>query len=165
MPRLCQKDISSQFYRHHVAIFWPFNSFVELGAVPLTNSNVVTIKLAGNIFLTQPWHLRGNLLIEGVTKRNTSFMYHGAAWVGSNTAPAFYITTSNSITFRNLFFNPQGTQISAVFSDNDNTGQGANGIIFERVSAIGAGNNGYGRPFIFKAGFDYDFRQFGCDAT
>lgn len=150
-------------------IFWQFNSLTDLATTSTTNSNVVTIKLAGNIFLTQPWHLRSTMLIEGATKRNATFMYSGGAWVASTAAPTFYLTVNSiSVTLRNLIMNQvglSGSQISNIFTDNDSSGAGPTGIILENVAVGGNFANGYGRQMVFKGGFDIAFRNVTCDGS
>src|SRR4029077_10650244 len=51
--------------------YWNFNATTDMTTVK--GSNYVTILINGNISLGQPWVLRSNLRIEGMTRRNSSF--------------------------------------------------------------------------------------------
>ena len=144
-------------------VFWNFNSLADFTTVSGSNSNYVTILVNGYAGLAQPWNLRSNMLIQGMTKRNSSFMYPGGAFIGGNANPVFYVNTKNAITLRNLFINSQGAQSTGLYTDNDIAGQGSVGIILENVDVGAASGVGYARPIVLKGGFDYSFRQVTCD--
>jgi hypothetical protein len=144
--------------------FWNFNATTDMTTV--NGNNYITILINGNVSLNQPWILRSTLRIEGMTKRNSSFMYPGGALFGSlGSYPLFYAKKENSIVLRNLLFNCGGAQCTDLFTDTDGGGNGSVGVIIENV---GFGNNGNGnvgmaRNVIIKGGFDYFFRQVTCD--
>jgi hypothetical protein len=144
--------------------FWNFNASTDMTTV--SGNNYTTILINGNVSLAQPWILRSTLRIEGMTKRNSSFMYPGGAHVGSLSGyPMFYAKKANSIVLRNLFVNCGGAQCTDLFTDTDGGGNGSIGVIIENV---GFGNNSNGnvgtaRNVIIKGGFDYFFRQVTCD--
>jgi len=147
-------------------IFWSFNSSTDMTTVSAANSNYITILVNGNVILNQPWILRSNLNIQGMTTRNSSFMYPGGAHFGSFSAyPLLYLKKSSSITLRNLFLNGGGAQSTDLFSDTDGNSQGSVGIILENVGLKANSNGGVGtaRNAVIKAGFDYFFRQVTCD--
>jgi len=149
-------------------VFWGFNAATDMNTVSGANLNYITILINGNVGLPQPWILRSNVLIQGMTKRNTSFMYPGGANVGSSSSyPLIYIKNKSSITMRNLFLNGGGAQSTDLFTDTDGGGNGSVGIILENVG-MGAGSNsgiGTARNAILKGGFDYSFRQVTCDPS
>lgn len=147
-------------------VFWLFNSSTDMTSVSSANSNYITILVNANVGLNQPWILRNNLNIQGMTKRNSSFMYSGGANFGSSGAyPLLYMKTKSSITLRGLFLNGGGAQSTDLFADTDGASNGSVGIILENVGLKSNGNNGVGtaRNAIIKAGFDYFFRQVTCD--
>jgi hypothetical protein len=144
-------------------VYWSFNSLADFTQVSAANNNYVTILVNGYVALAQPWNLRSNMLIQGMTKRNSSFMYPGGAFIGGSAQPLLYINTKSSITLRNLFINSQGTQSSGLYTDNDGGGNGSVGIILENVDIGTQSGVGYARPMVLKGGFDYSFRQVTCD--
>jgi hypothetical protein len=147
-------------------IFWSFNSSTDMNSVSAANSNYITILVNGNVLLNQPWILRSNLKIQGMTTRNSNFMYPGGANFGSSSAyPLLYMKKSSSITLRNLFLSGGGAQSTDLFSDTDGNSQGSVGIILENVGLGANSNSGVGtaRNAVIKAGFDYFFRQVTCD--
>src|SRR5215467_6769399 len=149
-------------------IFWNFNSSTDMTTVNAANSNYITILVNGNVSLNQPWILRGNLNIQGMTTRNSNFMYPGGANFGGFSAyPLLYMKKVSSITLRNLFLNGGGAQSTDLFSDTDGNSQGSVGIILENVGLKANSNGGVGtaRNAIIKAGFDYFFRQVTCDPS
>lgn len=147
-------------------IYWNFNSSTDMSTVSLANSNYITILVNGHVSLNQPWILRDNLNIQGMTKRNSSFMYPGGANLGGSSAyPLLYMKKRSSITLRNLFLNGSGAQSTDLFSDTDGRNNGSVGIILDNVGLKANSNNGVGtaRNAVIKAGFDYFFRVVTCD--
>lgn len=145
--------------------FWAFNSSTDMTSVSGSNSNYITILINGNVGLAQPWILRSNLNIQGMTKRGSSFMYVGGANFGSSSGyPLLYAKTQNSINLRNLFLNCGGTQCSDFFSDTNGFAGGSVGIIVENTDfANNSNSGGTSRNVVIKGGFDYIFRQWTCD--
>jgi hypothetical protein len=147
-------------------VFWSFNASTDMNTVSSANSNYITILVNGNVGLNQPWILRSNINIQGMTKRNSSFMYPGGANFGGAYAyPLLYLKTRSAITLRNLLLNGSGAQSTDLFSDTDGSNNGSVGIILENVGLAANSNNGVGtaRNVVIKAGFDYFFRQVTCD--
>jgi len=145
-------------------VFWPFSALTNFTLVPASNSSYVTVLVNGYVGVNQPWILRSGMKIEGMTKRNSSFMYQGGAQIGGYAHPILYANTVNSLTLRNLWINGNVPQQSALYFDNSTNGQGSTGVILENVG-IAAQNNtsGTARPVVLKGGFDYFLRQTTCD--
>ena len=145
-------------------IFWLFNSAAVFNLVPTSNNNYVTVLINGNVALAQPWIInRPNIKIEGMTKRNSSFMYPGGALVGA-TYPGIYVASdASAIYLRNLFIQTSVPLGTSFYVDNDTFGQGSNGIILENVGVAAQNSSGLGRPMVLKGGFDFSFRQVTCD--
>ena len=148
------------------AVFWPFTATTNLTTVPtITSSSADRILINGYVGVNQPWILRGNLTIEGETKRVSSFMYVGGAQVGGTAYPILYATTVTSLALKNLLVNTLGPLQTAFFTDNDNNGQGSTGIVVNNVDFAGNSVTGFGQahPVILKGGFDYKFTDVVCD--
>src|SRR5579863_2558550 len=145
-------------------IFWLFNSAAVFNLVSTSNNNYVTVLINGNVALAQPWIInRPNIKIEGMTKRNSSFMYPGGALVGA-TYPGIYVASdASAIYLRNLFIQTSVPLGTSFYVDNDTFGQGSNGIILENVGVAAQNSSGLGRPMVLKGGFDFSFRQVTCD--
>ena len=149
-------------------IYWKFNATTDMTTVSSANSNYITILVNANVDLNQPWILRNNLNVQGMTKRNSSFMYAGGANFGSSGAyPLLYMKKSTAITLHNLFLNGSGAQGTNLFSDTDSRNNGSVGIILESVGLKSNSNSGVGtaRNVVIKAGFDYFFRLVTCDPS
>ena len=145
-------------------IYWLFNSAAAFNSVTTSNNNYLTVLINGNVALAQPWIInRPNIKIEGMTKRNSSFMYPGGALVGA-TYPGIYVASdASSIYLRNLFIQTSVPLATSFYVDNDIFGQGSNGIILENVGVAAQNSLGLGRPMVLKGGFDFSFRQVTCD--
>ncbi|HEY6206822.1 MAG TPA: hypothetical protein VIW21_11710 [Chthoniobacterales bacterium] len=144
-------------------VFWSFNSLANLSQISGNNNNYITILVNGYVGLNQPWNLRSNMLIQGMSKRNSSFMYPGGAMIAGSSQPLLYINTKTSIALRNLFIISQGAQSTDLYTDNDTGGNGSTGIILENVDTSVQAGAGFARPMVLKGGFDYSFRQVTCD--
>ena len=146
-----------------VDAYWDFNAAADMTKV--VGRNYVTILINGNIALNQPWILTSRLRIEGMTKRNSSFMYPGGALFGSaHGYPMFYVKRQNSIVLQNLLVSCGGPQCTDFFTDTDGGGNGSVGIIVENVDFGNSANgSGTARNVIIKGGFDYFFRQVTCE--
>jgi hypothetical protein len=143
--------------------FWSFNALTDFTTVPAGGNTYISLLVNGYVGVNQPWNLRSNLKIEGMTKRNSSFMYPGGAMIGGSAQPVLYIKNKTSIHLRNLFVQSQGTQSTGLFTDTDGFGNGSVGIILENVDVGAQAGLGYARPMVLKGGFDYSFRQTTCD--
>jgi hypothetical protein len=143
---------------------WPFLSLANFTKVLPSNSNYFTVLINGSVGLGAPWVLRGNMKIEGQTKVNTAFMYPGGALIDGFTQPLLYFNTRSSIELRNLLIQPLGQQGVGIYGDSDALGNGSNGIVLEKVGVRVVSGLGFGRPMVFKGGFDYFFRQVTCSA-
>jgi len=144
-------------------VYWGFNSLADFTQITLSNSNYLTILVNGYVGLNQPWNLRSNMKIEGLTKRNSSFMYPGGAMIGGAAQPVLYANTKSSIMLRNLVVQSIGPQSTALYTDNDTGGNGSVGIIVENTAFTTQAGAGFARPVVVKGGFDYFFRQATCD--
>jgi hypothetical protein len=140
--------------------FWAFNSLANFTTLPTTNLNYLTVLVNGSLALSQPWVLRGNMKIEGMTKRNSTFMYPGGALISGGAIPLFYGQPISTVTLKNIYLNPNNNQATSIFFDNDGSGNGAAGLIFENMEV--SANGPFGRPFVGKGGFGWYFRQFTC---
>ena len=142
--------------------YWVFNSLANFTTIPGTNLNYLTILVNGSLALNQPWVLRGNMKIEGMTKRNSTFMYPGGALISGSAIPLLYGQPLSAVTLKNIYLNPNNNQATSIFFDNDAAGNGAAGLIFENMEV--SANGSFGRPFVGKGGFGWYFRQFTCQA-
>ena len=143
---------------------WPFSATTNFQTIGTSNLNYITVLVGGLVSTSQPWIIRSNMKIEGVTKRNTSFFYMGGSQIQSSAQPVFYITSA-SVVLRNLQFTPFGPQATSIYTDNLTNGGGSVGLIFSNV-AVGANfGSGRGRPMVMKGGFDFYFDNFVCDSV
>lgn len=142
---------------------WAFYGVTNFKTLNPSNSNYITILINGHVGLNNPWTLRSRMKIEGMTKRNSSFMYPGGASLGGFAQPILYVNTENSIMLRNLFIQPHGAQTTGLYADSNSKGDGSNGIILENVAVVPQNGVGFARPMVLKGGFDYFFRQTTCD--
>lgn len=143
---------------------WIFNAATDFTAVG--GPSYTTILVNGDVALAQPWILRANMRIEGMTRRNSSFMYPGGAHFTGG-YPLLYIKHAQSIVLRNLLLNCGGSQCTDLFSDTDGHGGGSVGVISENVGFGNSGNanQGTARNVVIKGGFDFIFRQSTCDPS
>src|SRR5579862_3526805 len=144
--------------------FWNFSASTNMNTVTGASSNAIRIVVDGYIGLNQPWILRGAMVIEGTTKRTSSFMDTPGANIAGNSYPQFYVKASSGITLKNLFFNCNGPQCTDFYTDTNGSGGGSTGIIAEKVDFGNNANNGTSHNVIIKGGFDYIFRQVTCDS-
>jgi hypothetical protein len=145
--------------------YWAFNSAAVFNSVPSTNNNYLTILINGSVAQSQPWIInRSNIKIEGMTKRNSSFMYPGGALVAGNYPVILVASDANALYLRNLFIQTSVAQGTSLYVDNDAFGQGSVGIILENVGVAAQNSLGLGRPMVLKGGFDFSFRQVTCDS-
>jgi hypothetical protein len=143
----------------------PFNSTLDL-TNGLTNVASYSVKIHSNndfVVINQPWILRGSIDIEGEAHQSTSFSYvNGSQFLGSAT-PLFLIPEVNGVNgvhFNRVLLAAGGVQQTAILTDSGTDGGGTAGLVLDDIDIIG--NNGTGRPLVFKGGFDYFINRGNC---
>src|SRR4029077_17902288 len=105
------------------------------------------------VLINQPWILGGALDVEGEPHQTSSFAYvNGAQFIGAAT-PMFLIPEVNGVNgihLSRLLLAPGGIQQTAILADSGTDGGGTAGLVLDDVNIIG--NNGLGRPLVFKGG-------------
>jgi len=104
-------------------VCWTFNSLADFTQVIATNSNCITIVVNGYVALNQPWNPRTNMLIQGMTKRNSSFMYRGGAFIADPLNPCFTSTPRIQSTWEIYSSVHRARGLPASFTDNHGGGQ------------------------------------------
>src|SRR5229473_278647 len=143
----------------------PFNSTMDL-TNGLTNVFSYSVKIHSNndfVVINQPWILRGSVDIEGEPHQTTSFSYvNGTQFLGSAN-PMFLITEVNGVNgvhFSRVLLAIGGVQQTAILTDSGTDGGGTTGLVLDDIDING--NNGTGRPLVFKGGFDYFINRGNC---
>src|SRR6266852_587891 len=143
----------------------PFNATMDL-TNGLTNVFSYSVKIHSNndfVVINQPWILRSSVDIEGEPHQTTSFSYvNGTQFLGSAN-PMFLITEVNGVNgvhFGRVLLAAEGVQQTAIITDSGTDGGGTTGLVLDDIDING--NNGLGRPLVFKGGFDYFINRGNC---
>jgi hypothetical protein len=70
------------------------------------------------------------------------------------------VNGANGVHFSRVLLNVGGIQQTGILTDSGTDGGGASGIVLDDFEVNG--NNGVGRPLVFKGGFDYFINRGGC---
>ena len=119
---------------------------------------------SGRLILNQPWLLRGGTEIEGEPHATQSFLYQNGSVITGSAIPFIMDTEQGgggSFHLSHLVFFANGSQQTAVMTDNGPDGGGEVGIVLDDVAAVGS--NGQQRLLLFKGGFDYFFNRGVCE--
>jgi len=143
----------------------PFNSTMDL-TNNLTNVFSYSVKIHSNnnfVVINQPWILRSSVEIEGEPHQTTSFSYvNGSQFLG-NANPMFLIPEVNGVSgvhFNRVLLAISGIQQTAILTDSGTDGGGTAGLVLDDIDING--NNGQGRPLVFKGGFDFFINRGNC---
>jgi hypothetical protein len=145
--------------------YWVFNSTLDLTS-GLSVSGPVSVGVHVNsstVFLNQPWIPRFGMDFEGEPRVNTSFTYVMGSQITGPAHPLVIIPEYNnvgSVHFNRLMFLINGSQQTAILTDEGTDGGGTTGLTLDDVTV--AGNGGTGRPLVFKGGFDYFVNRGNC---
>ncbi len=146
-------------------VYVPFNATLDL-TNGLTNTFSYSVKIHSNddfVLINQPWILRGSIDIEGEPHQTTSFSYvNGTQFLG-NANPMFLIPEVNGVNgvhFSRVLLAAGGVQQTAILTDSGTDGGGTTGLVLDDIDING--NNGTGRPLVFKGGFDYFINRGNC---
>jgi hypothetical protein len=143
----------------------PFNSTMDL-TNGLTNTFSYSVKIHSNddfVLINQPWILHSALDIEGEPHQTTSFSYVNGTQFSGSANPMFLIPEVNGVNgvhFSRVLLSVGGVQQTAILTDSGTDGGGASGIVLDDLDVNG--NNGSGRPLVFKGGFDYFVNRGDC---
>src|SRR5713101_584910 len=143
----------------------PFNSTMDL-TNGLTNVFSYSVKIHSNnnfVIINQPWILRSSVDIEGEPHQTTSFSYVNGSQFGGNANPMFLVPEVNGVNgvhFNRVLLAVGGVQQTAILTDSGTDGGGTAGLVLDDIDING--NNGTGRPLVFKGGFDYFINRGNC---
>jgi hypothetical protein len=145
----------------------PFNSTMDL-TNGLINTFSYSVKIHSNnnfVVINQPWILHSSIDIEGEPHQTTSFSYvNGSQFLG-NATPMFLIPEVNGVNgvhFNRVLIGIGGVQQTAILTDSGTDGGGTAGLVLDDIDING--NNGLGRPLVFKGGFDYFINRGNCQS-
>jgi hypothetical protein len=142
----------------------PFNATMDLTS-GLSNTFTYSVKIHSNndfVILNQPWILRGSVDIEGEPHQSTSFAYVNGSTFSGSANPMFLISEASGVSgvhLSRLLLLAAGNQQTAILSDSGTDGGGTAGLVLDDVNVNG---NGFGKPLVFKGGFDYFINRGNC---
>jgi len=152
-----------EVYISNGMFYVPFNATLDL-TTGLSNVFSYSVKIHSNddfVLLNQPWILRGGLDIEGEPHQTTSFSYVNGTQFSGNANPMFLIPEATyGVHFNRVLLASGGVQQTAILTDNGTDGGGSAGIVLDDIDING--NNGLGRPLVFKGGYDYFINRGNC---
>ena len=139
---------------------YPFNAVTPLNTP--TNGKQVRLLINGIASINLPFVIGSSYTIEGLPKNagGSQFLYGYAAQISGSGFPLVYVNANPNKTqllFKNIQFAATYNQQTAVYFDENPSGGGSTGILFDDTSITSAQKSNSG--LVIKGGFDFWFRR------
>ncbi|MGA2481736.1 MAG: hypothetical protein ABSF92_01295 [Candidatus Acidiferrales bacterium] len=139
---------------------YPFNAATQLNSP--TAGRQVRLLISGLPYLNQPFVLGSSYTMEGSPRNSgpSAFLYGYATRIGGSAFPLVYVSANPykiQQYYKNLEFYALYNQQTGVYFDENASGGGSAGILFDDTSFT-AGQKSYS-ALVIKGGFDFWFRR------
>lgn len=141
------------------AAYWDFNATTDFSTLSGTAYTVSRTRINSSLTrINQPWIIVNFQEFIGAPRKASSFQYAGDSYITGNAYPLLLLPCganpgSSTTRMERLGLNALQAQQSAFLSDGCASGGGNVGIVADKVSFAGSGNQGV--PLLFKGGFDF----------